>query len=253
MPSARSPPQARYAHDATCGPCRLSLSPAPKGKRCGLVCHLAPPTHACPPPPPAAGERPCAPPRTGASQNPRGIERGKLRSPLSALPGDPVWSWGPLKAGERGGLSRWDDARCRGRSQSRDGERRAGESPVETEGAQEAPGLSLAGAVAQPSQGRESTPADFDGCMHPERERGKGYQLPFKQQKNPTDKESQTRSGAPSALPLSPVETAASQSQSLMTARGFLSPQHAVLVAITQKKSAKTCAPPCSPSPARSQ
>lgn len=85
------------------------------------------------------------------------------------------------------------------------------------------------------------------------RERGKGYQLPFKQQKNPTDKESQTRSGAPSALPLSPVETAASQSQSLMTARGFLSPQHAGLVAITQKKSAKTCAPPCSPSPARSQ
>lgn len=86
-----------------------------------------------------------------------------------------------------------------------------------------------------------------------ERERGKGYQLPFKQQKNPTDKESQTRSGAPSALPLSPVETAASQSQSLVTARGFLSPQHAGLVAIAQKKSAKTCAPPCSPSPARSQ
>lgn len=138
---------------------------------------------------------PRAPPCTGASQKPRGIERGALRSPVPTLPGDPVRSWGaPAKLEERW-LRLWDDGRCRGGSSPRMGS--AGLGRARGKGGTSGGPWAVFGERSDPAftSTRECTPRTSRDVRTP-RETGEGCQLLFTQQQNPADKESQTGLGA---------------------------------------------------------
>lgn len=215
------PPRARDAHGTTCAPYGPSLSPAPQGEdeRGGLPpC----PAHTHFPPLQVTGPAaPRAPPRTGASQKPRGIERGALRSPVPTLPGDPVRSWGaPAKLEERW-LRLWDDGRCRGGSSPRMGSAGLGRARGKG-GTSGGPWAVFGEGSDRPSQARESVPRGLQEMYAPRERQAKAANFSLHNNKIPPIRKARRVWGPRgSASPLRPVETVASQA-----GRGWMHAAH---------------------------